>query len=105
MNTIKVLDQRNVLEPLWAISGIGSISTISMSKIRKIIVILKNRNLKGLRVIICGSNPHSKGDDFSLSLRVFFLKIKQMAIRAMTIVVFISSIKIFLSFKDFLSGN
>jgi len=61
-----------------------------MSKIIKIIEILKNRREKGVRVFIAGSNPHSKGVVFSLSVKVFFLKKKDMAI----IAVVISTIKV-----------
>lgn len=38
---------------------------ISTSKIRKIILIMKNWILKGSRFIDNGSNPHSNGVDFS----------------------------------------
>jgi len=46
---------------------IGNIKAISTSKIRKIIAIKKNRKEKGNRDELKGSNPHSKGDDFSRS--------------------------------------
>jgi len=45
------------------ISGIKSI--ISVSKIKKIILIRKNWILNGNRLCDKGSNPHSKGDIFS----------------------------------------
>lgn len=51
---------------------IGKISAISTSKIKKIIVIKKNRREKGKRDDDFGSNPHSNGDDFSRSMIVFF---------------------------------
>lgn len=51
---------------------IGKINAISTSKIRKIIVIKKNRIEKGIRDEFIGSNPHSKGEHFSRSLFVFF---------------------------------
>lgn len=54
----------------------GIIKIISMSKIRKIRAILKNRREKGLRLKLKGSNPHSNGLDFSLSENLFFLKMK-----------------------------
>lgn len=44
---------------------IGKIKAISTSKIKKIIVIKKNRREKGIREEDKGSNPHSKGEDFS----------------------------------------
>lgn len=51
---------------------IGRINAISTSKIKKIIVIKKNRREKGKRDDDFGSNPHSNGDDFSRSMMVFF---------------------------------
>lgn len=54
---------------------IGKINAISTSKIKKIIVIKKNRIEKGIREDSIGSNPHSKGDLFSRSLLVFFDKV------------------------------
>jgi hypothetical protein len=51
---------------------IGKIRVISTSKIRKIIVIKKNRIEKGIREEIMGSNPHSNGEIFSRSNNVFF---------------------------------
>jgi hypothetical protein len=47
---------------------IGNNSTISISKIKKIIANKKNRIEKGIRAVFIGSNPHSKGDLFSRSL-------------------------------------
>lgn len=44
---------------------------ISTSKIRKITVIKKNRREKGSRKSELGSNPHSKGEDFSRLNLVF----------------------------------
>lgn len=44
---------------------IGINNAISMSKIKKIIVIKKNRNENGIREEEMGSNPHSNGDIFS----------------------------------------
>lgn len=43
----------------------GNIRTSSTSKIRKIIVTIKNRNEKGVRAFLLGSNPHSNGVSFS----------------------------------------
>ena len=45
--------------------GIGSRRTISMSKTRKIIARRKKRREKGRRALFLGSNPHSKGVNFS----------------------------------------
>jgi hypothetical protein len=50
----------------------GKINAISTSKIKKIIVIKKNRNEKGNREDDLGSNPHSKGEFFSRSKTFFF---------------------------------
>lgn len=50
---------------------------ISISKIKKINLIIKNCTLKGIRLFDIGSNPHSKGEDFS-RLKIFFLEIKKL---------------------------
>ena len=50
----------------------GKIKAISTSKIKKIMVIKKNRKEKGNREEDFGSNPHSNGEDFSRSTIVFF---------------------------------
>lgn len=68
---ILVIVQVNMLEILKIII-IGKINAISTSKIKKIIVIKKNWIEKGSREEFIGSNPHSKGDLFSRSLKVFF---------------------------------
>ena len=49
----------------------GNRRAISTSKIRKIIAIRKNRREKGRRELFFGSNPDSKGDDFSRSVNLF----------------------------------
>lgn len=59
---------------------IGINKTISTSKIKKIIVIRKNRSEKGNRDELLGSKPHSKGDDFSRSTIVFFDNIEAIII-------------------------
>lgn len=51
---------------------IGIKRVISISKIKKIIAIKKNCKEKGIRALVLGSNPHSKGEFFSLSENVFF---------------------------------
>jgi len=48
---------------------------ISTSKIKKIIVIKKNRKEKGRREEDFGSNPHSKGEHFSRLIKAFFDRI------------------------------
>lgn len=55
---------------------IGKIKAISTSKIKKIIVIRKKCKEKGIRAIDLGSNPHSKGEHFSWSIKDFLAKIK-----------------------------
>ena len=45
----------------------GRIKATSMSKTKKMITIIKNFIQKGRREILWGSNPHSKGEAFSLS--------------------------------------
>lgn len=50
----------------------GKINAISTSKIKKIIVIKKKCSENGIRAEDFGSNPHSKGDDFSRSIKDFF---------------------------------
>lgn len=54
------------------VTGIGSSSAISTSKIMKITAIRKNRDEKGSRAEFLGSNPHSNGDLFSRSSFLFF---------------------------------
>lgn len=49
---------------------------ISISKIKKISLIIKNWILNGIRFKDKGSNPHSKGEIFSRSWKVFFEIIK-----------------------------
>lgn len=49
----------------------GKIKAISTSKIRKIIAIRKNWIENGKRLTFVGSNPHSNGEFFSLSEKVF----------------------------------
>lgn len=51
-------------------SGSGISSTISISKTMKMILRRKNRIENGIRALFFGSNPHSKGDDFSRSDRL-----------------------------------
>lgn len=49
------------------VRGNGKIKAISISNTRKITASRKNRNEKGMRAELLGSNPHSKGEDFSRS--------------------------------------
>ena len=54
----------------------GNKSTISTSKIRKMIASRKNRSEKGSRADLIGSKPHSKGEFFSRSLKARFERIQ-----------------------------
>lgn len=75
MKIIEVKYQVFISELFISLS-IGKIRIISTSKIKKIMVIKKNRREKGKRDEEKGSNPHSKGEDFSRSL-CFFLDNKE----------------------------
>lgn len=90
---IEVIVQINKLENLIIII-IGKINAISTSKIRKIIVIKKNRKENGSREDDFGSNPHSNGDLFSRSTRVFFLKIEAKIITIKLMIIITIEIKI-----------
>ena len=50
--------------------SIGRIKATSISKTKKITTTIKNFIQKGKREILLGSNPHSNGEDFSLSTKV-----------------------------------
>lgn len=75
---IKRIKKNKILESIqfiklevFIIEIIGKIKVISTSKIKKIIVIKKNRMEKGIREELKGSKPHSKGEIFSRSKSVF----------------------------------
>jgi hypothetical protein len=51
-----------------SLKGKGKINAISISKTKKITARRKNRRENGIRADLLGSNPHSKGEDFSRSL-------------------------------------
>jgi hypothetical protein len=72
---------------------IGKIRAISTSKIKKIIVIKKNRIENGIREEFIGSNPHSKGDVFSRSFIVFFANKEAKYITIIAINIIIIDIK------------
>ena len=65
---IELLDMRSV--------GTGINRTISISNTMKIIANKKNRIENGIRAVLFGSNPHSKGDNFSRSSVLRAAKIK-----------------------------
>lgn len=48
--------------------GAGRSNTISISNTKKITARRKNRMENGSRALFLGSNPHSKGEDFSRSM-------------------------------------
>jgi hypothetical protein len=83
-----VIIQEIILENLKIII-IGRIRAISTSKIKKIIVIRKNRIENGIREEFIGSNPHSKGEHFSRSFVVFLEReeAKSITIDAMSITI------------------
>jgi len=93
MKIIEVEVQINKFENL-KIKIIGRIRAISTSKIKKIIVIKKNRKENGKRDEDFGSNPHSNGDLFSRSTRVFFERIEARIITINEIIIMIEAIKI-----------
>ena len=84
---VKILD-------ILIIIIIGRIRAISTSKIKKIIVIKKNRIEKGRRDEFIGSNPHSKGDLFSRSLLVFFDNKEAKIIITIVIIIIRNDIKL-----------
>lgn len=54
--------------------GVGINKAISMSNTKNNTAKIKNRSENGMRAELWGSNPHSKGVDFSLFVVDFFLK-------------------------------
>ena len=71
---------------------IGIIKLISISKIRKIIVIKKNRIEKGIRLKKIGLNPHSNGVIFSKFIFNFFDKIIEILIINIEIIIIVKEI-------------
>lgn len=67
----------------------GKIKVISTSKIKKIIAIKKKCNEKGIRADDLGSKPHSNGEFFSRSIKVFFVIIVAKTIIIQTIIIII----------------
>lgn len=66
---------------LYKVTPSGKRITISTSKIRNKIVSKKNRREKGIRALLRGSNPHSKGVSFSRCLSDFLPRVRAMAPR------------------------
>jgi hypothetical protein len=73
MNVNEIVSQVDMLM-FKGSRGRGSKMAISTSKIKKIIAIIKNRRENGIRERENGENPHSNGDVFSRSMKVFFLR-------------------------------
>lgn len=61
---------------MYIINTKGIRREISISKIKKISLIIKKWTLKGGRALVRGSKPHSNGDIFSRSLKDFLEIIK-----------------------------
>jgi hypothetical protein len=92
------------------VTGIGSNSAISTSKIMKITAIRKNRDEKGSRAEFFGSNPHSNGDLFSRSSLIFFEINVAISIiaddnRMVIVAAVVTIIIIYLVFTNFLIGS
>jgi hypothetical protein len=97
-------NQANLLINLTVII-IGKIIEISTSKIKKIIVIIKNCKEKGNRDDVLGSNPHSNGEYFSRSFFFFLeiiieIKIKIQEINIMSIAIIIKKEIIYIIFVN-----
>lgn len=71
--TITAVEAHIVNLVIFSKIPIGNTSATSISKIRKIRVVIKNRSEKGARAFLKGENPHSKGVIFSRSLIDFSL--------------------------------
>lgn len=72
----------------------GNNRVISTSKIKKITAIKKNCKEKGIRADDFGSNPHSNGDLFSRSMKVFF------EIVLAIIIIIILIVKVIIAIRD-----
>lgn len=75
----------------------------SISKIRKIKVVKKNRTEKGVRAFLKGENPHSKGVIFSRSLFDFSEVNNVIIINKADIVIDIKNIKIKIDISNFIN--
>lgn len=64
----------------------GIKSVISISKIKKINLIIKKWVLNGKRFLEIGSNPHSNGDVFSRSWKDFFEMIRLISMSKVAII-------------------
>lgn len=77
---VNIINIHKVEGIILIIKGRGKRIAISTSKIKNTIVIIKNRKENGIRVEENGSNPHSNGEVFSRSVKVFFLITEAIAI-------------------------
>lgn len=84
--------QYNILD-IFIIIIIGKIKVISTSKIKKIMEIKKKWIEKGIREEFKGSNPHSKGEFFSRSIKIFFDSKEAKIIMKETIIIINIAIK------------
>lgn len=89
---------------------IGRINTISTSKIKKIIAIMKKCSENGIRLCDCGSNPHSKGEFFSLLNWIFFDKKIEINIMILVIIInnkfrYLINLIIYIKFLIFTIGS
>lgn len=88
-----LVNVHHIILEILKIIIIGKIKAISTSKIKKIIVIKKNRIEKGNREEFITSNPHSKGDVFSRSFNDFFERIEARYITIIATIIIIKAIK------------
>lgn len=68
----RLINEKLIMFEIFIIKIRGINKVISTSKIKKITAIKKNWSEKGNRAEDFGSNPHSNGDLFSRSVKVFF---------------------------------
>ena len=65
----------------------GASNAISISKIKKRIIVIKKRIENGARAFVNGSKPHSKGVDFSRSFECVLCRSSETIISAVAITV------------------
>lgn len=78
---VRVSSIRGCRGALYKVTPRGKRITISTSKIRNKIVSKKNRREKGIRALLRGSNPHSKGVSFSRCLPDFLPRARAKTLR------------------------
>lgn len=82
-----------IILEIFKVIIIGINSVISTSKIKKITAIKKKCNENGVRADLLGSNPHSNGDLFSRSKKLFFEIIEERIIKILQIIKIIDLMK------------